>query len=102
MKFWRTPLDIDEIHITRGMVCIIEDRCKGCGYCIAFCPRDVLQESRRFNAKGYHPPEVKNADACVNCHYCEIICPDLAIFSVEMPPHGADGEIPSGTGSAGP
>ncbi|MGQ9796798.1 4Fe-4S binding protein [Desulfosoma sp.] len=35
----------------------MEDRCKGCGYCIAFCPRDVLQESKRFNAKGYHPPK---------------------------------------------
>ncbi len=38
MKFWRTPLDIGEIPITKGMVLIIEDRCKGCGYCIAFLP----------------------------------------------------------------
>ncbi|MEJ5349708.1 MAG: 4Fe-4S binding protein [Desulfosoma sp.] len=89
MKFWRTPLDVDEIQISRGLVVIIEDRCKGCGYCIAFCPRDVLQESKRFNAKGYHPPEVKHPEACVNCHYCEIICPDLAIFSVEMPPESS-------------
>jgi NAD-dependent dihydropyrimidine dehydrogenase PreA subunit len=22
-------------------------------------------------------------EACVNCRYCEIICPDFAIFSVE-------------------
>jgi 2-oxoglutarate ferredoxin oxidoreductase subunit delta len=29
---------------------------------------------------------VKKDDACVNCHYCEIICPDLAIYSVEAPP----------------
>ncbi len=94
MKFWRTPLDVHEIPVTRGMVLIIEDRCKGCGYCIAFCPRDVLQESKRFNAKGYHPPEVKQPEACVNCHYCEIICPDLAIFSVEIPSSAPDAAVP--------
>jgi 2-oxoglutarate ferredoxin oxidoreductase subunit delta len=22
---------------------------------------------------------------CVNCHYCEAICPDFAIYSVEAP-----------------
>jgi 2-oxoglutarate ferredoxin oxidoreductase subunit delta len=44
-----------------------------------------LEESTRFNSKGYHPPAVKKPDDCVNCHYCEIICPDFAIFSVEAP-----------------
>lgn len=101
MKFWRTPLDLQDIHVSKGMVLILEDRCKGCGYCIAFCPRDVLHESTRFNAKGYHPPEVKNPDACVNCHYCEIICPDLAIFSVEIPPHPVDDGPSRNDGSAG-
>lgn len=100
MKFWRTPLDFHEIHVSKGMVWIIEDRCKGCGYCIAFCPRDVLQESKRFNTKGYHPPEVKHPEACVNCHYCEIICPDLAIFSMELPAEPFEGERAAGDGSA--
>jgi 2-oxoglutarate ferredoxin oxidoreductase subunit delta len=22
---------------------------------------------------------------CVNCHYCEAICPDFAIYSLEAP-----------------
>lgn len=100
MKFWRTPLDVDEIHISKGRVVILEDRCKGCGYCIAFCPRDVLEESKRFNAKGYHPPEVKHPEACVNCHYCEIICPDLAIYSVEIPAESTQSGIPVRSGSA--
>ena len=86
MKFWRVPLDADEVLVSRGIVYIVEERCKGCGYCIAYCPRDVLEESTRFNSKGYHPPAVKKGDDCVNCHYCEIICPDFAIFSVEAPP----------------
>ena len=85
MKYWRIPLDTAEIEVSRGIVHIIEERCKGCGYCIAFCPRDVLELANRYNTKGYRPPMIKKEDACVNCHYCEIICPDLAIYSVEAP-----------------
>ena len=85
MKYWRAPLDTNEIQVTSGIVCIVEERCKGCGYCIEYCPRDVLELSNKFNVKGYHPPAVKRPDACVNCHYCEIICPDFAIYSVEAP-----------------
>ena len=85
MIYWRVPLDADEIQITRGIVYIIENRCKGCGYCIQFCPRQILELSPKFNQKGYHPPLVKNSDDCVNCHYCEIICPEFAIYSVEVP-----------------
>lgn len=86
MKYWRVPLDADEINVSRGIVHIVEERCKGCGYCIEYCPRNVLEFSKKFNVKGYHPPAVKKAEACVNCHYCEIICPDFAIYSLEAPP----------------
>lgn len=83
MEFWRVPLDADEIVVSQGAVHIVEDRCKGCGYCIEFCPKNILVESKRFNKKGYHPPEVEKPD-CVNCHFCEIICPEFAIYSVEL------------------
>ena len=86
MKYWRAPLDIDEILVSQGVVHIVDERCKGCGYCIEYCPRNVLELSNRYNAKGYRPPVVKKAEACVNCHYCEIICPDFAIFSSEVSP----------------
>lgn len=82
MKYWRVPLDTNELEIARGTVHIIEDRCKGCGYCIEYCPREILEFSNTFNAKGYHPPIVKNGE-CLNCHYCELLCPEFAIFSVE-------------------
>jgi 2-oxoglutarate ferredoxin oxidoreductase subunit delta len=85
MEFWRVPLDANEIEVTKGIVYIIEDRCKGCGYCIEFCPRQVLEFSTEFNAKGYHPPAAIPTIDCVNCHYCEIICPEFAIYSVEDP-----------------
>ena len=85
MKYWRVPLDAEAIQVSQGIVHIVEERCKGCGYCVAYCPRGVLETSSRYNVKGYHPPEVKHPESCVNCHYCEIICPDFAIYSVEVP-----------------
>jgi len=81
MNFWRVPLDTDNVHITKGIVHIVEERCKGCGYCIEYCPQKVLVFSSTFNSKGYYPPSVKS-DNCLNCHYCELLCPEFAIFSV--------------------
>ncbi len=68
----------------QGHVIVIEDRCKGCGFCIANCPRQVLSFSSVFNAKGYHLPKAVDAAKCVNCHFCEILCPDFAIYSVAL------------------
>lgn len=85
MDFWRVPFDADDIEIAQGIVYIIDDRCKGCGYCIEFCPKQVLEFSKDFNSKGYHPPVAVKSQECVNCHYCEIICPEFAIYSVEAP-----------------
>ena len=86
MKFWRTPLDIDKLKIPQGELHIIKDRCKGCGFCVEYCPCDVLELSEEFNIKGYHPPKVVQPDRCVNCGLCELICPEFAIFSL---PKGA-------------
>jgi 2-oxoglutarate ferredoxin oxidoreductase subunit delta len=43
----------------------------------------VLEISEEFNAKGYHPPRVKDEDACVNCGLCEMLCPEFAIYLQE-------------------
>ena len=91
MKYWRKPLDFDQVKIPRGEVHIIADRCKGCGFCVEYCPKGVLVMSEEFNRKGYHPPKVIQEGECVNCNLCEMICPDFAIFSVS-----ADGESEPG------
>jgi 2-oxoglutarate ferredoxin oxidoreductase subunit delta len=80
MRFWRVPLDAHEVQIPRGEIHLIVDRCKGCAFCVEFCPREVLAMSDAFNAKGYHYPEVVQPDNCVDCDLCEVICPDFAIF----------------------
>jgi 2-oxoglutarate ferredoxin oxidoreductase subunit delta len=81
MKFWRLPLDADQHVIPKGQLHIIKNRCKGCQFCIEFCPNQVLKEAPEFNSKGYHPPMVIKEGECVNCNLCEIICPEFAIYS---------------------
>jgi 2-oxoglutarate ferredoxin oxidoreductase subunit delta len=88
MKYWRKPLDFDDVKVPHGEVHIISDRCKGCGFCVEYCPKDVLALSEAFNVKGYHPPEVVKHGECVNCNLCELICPDFAIFSVAVDGNG--------------
>jgi 2-oxoglutarate ferredoxin oxidoreductase subunit delta len=84
-KLWRKPLDTEKIKLPEAEICIIKDRCKGCGYCIQFCPREVLEESKEINARGVHPPRVKDSSKCALCGFCTAICPDFAIFVVEKP-----------------
>jgi 2-oxoglutarate ferredoxin oxidoreductase subunit delta len=82
--YWRKPFDSDTVQSPKGTVIIIRDRCKGCGFCVEFCPRGVLVLSSEFNKKGYHPPEVANPDRCVNCDLCERICPEFAIYCLNQ------------------
>lgn len=48
--------------------------CKGCGICVAFCPKQVLG----FDDHG--KVEMKDPDNCIKCAQCELRCPDFAIF----------------------
>ncbi|WP_455283820.1 indolepyruvate ferredoxin oxidoreductase subunit alpha [[Eubacterium] cellulosolvens] len=64
-------------------IVVIEDRCKGCSFCIEFCPRDVLEQDTKLNIRGVHAPRVKDSTLCVGCGVCEELCPDLAIFLVD-------------------
>jgi 2-oxoglutarate ferredoxin oxidoreductase subunit delta len=84
--FIRQPLDIDKYPRPRGQVYTIPDRCKGCDFCIEFCPEDVLVASSNLNPKGYHYPVVAEGkeDGCVNCGFCRLICPEFAIYTEEI------------------
>ncbi len=66
----------------QGLLTINIELCKGCGFCIEFCPSGALEFSDEFNSKGYHPPRVINAEACTGCDLCGMYCPDFAIFGI--------------------
>ncbi len=83
VRIWRKPLDADKIKAPKAEIHIIKNQCKGCGFCIEFCPKQVLETSEELNIKGFHPPKVTDESKCVLCSFCTAVCPDFAIFTVE-------------------
>jgi 2-oxoglutarate ferredoxin oxidoreductase subunit delta len=55
------------------------DWCKSCGYCIASCPRNVLELGDELNARGVHPVVAARPEECNGCRTCVVMCPEVAI-----------------------
>ena len=85
VRLWRTPLDTEKVKLPKAEIHIIKDQCKGCGFCIQFCPKKVLEESEEINARGVHPPKIVDEDNCIICGFCTAVCPDFAIFVIDKP-----------------
>jgi 2-oxoglutarate ferredoxin oxidoreductase subunit delta len=85
VRLWRTPLDSEKVKLPKAEIHIIKDQCKGCGFCIQFCPKKVLEESEEINAGGVHPPKIVDEDKCIICGFCTAVCPDFSIFVLEKP-----------------
>lgn len=57
-----------------------EDRCKGCGLCVLFCPQKIIElQTHKLNARGYNPAIVTDMSKCTGCALCATMCPDVAI-----------------------
>ena len=79
MKLWRKPFDYTEKTIMPAQVCIDKERCKGCGFCVNFCPREVIKMSSELSPKGYNFAVVDDESKCLSCGFCDIVCPEFAI-----------------------
>lgn len=51
--------------------------CKGCGICVAFCPKNALE----LVGERVH---MREDGQCVLCGQCEMRCPDYAIWLEDM------------------
>jgi 2-oxoglutarate ferredoxin oxidoreductase subunit delta len=78
-------MDAEKIVRSKAEIHIVKDQCKGCGFCIQYCPKKVLEESQEINARGVHPPKVVDESKCVICSFCTAVCPDFALFVIEKP-----------------
>ena len=66
--------------LPRGRVTVFPNWCKGCGLCVEFCPVDVLEQGEDGRVTVAHP------DRCTACRWCELHCPDFAIFVTDTEP----------------
>lgn len=63
---------------------IIADECKGCGRCVAACPRKVLRTSGKVNRQGYVAIEYAG-EGCSGCFICFYNCPEPFAIEVYRP-----------------
>lgn len=75
----------------KGTVFINDGRCKGCAFCIAFCPAKALTAGDRLNARGYRLPVLSSPERCNGCDTCGMYCPDFAIYGVRLNRRRKDG-----------
>ncbi len=67
----------------RGTIFVLTEVCKGCSYCVDFCPPLCLEFSHDFNTKGYSYPILARPEDCTGCDLCGLYCPDFAIYAVK-------------------
>ncbi len=68
-----------KVRTKHYQVKLVAERCKGCGFCVEFCPRHILQQSEKINSKGYHLVSLDSNGECTGCNICSMVCPDFAI-----------------------
>ncbi|MBQ1391842.1 MAG: 4Fe-4S binding protein [Firmicutes bacterium] len=65
--------------MAKGILKFKVDKCKGCGLCIKYCPKQVLAlDATVINALGYHPVGIAK-EGCIGCGTCGLMCPDGVI-----------------------
>jgi 2-oxoglutarate ferredoxin oxidoreductase subunit delta len=66
--------------MAKGKVVIDPEMCKGCGLCRGVCSVNIIDmETSALNGSGYLPAKITDADKCIACGNCAVMCPDSAI-----------------------
>ena len=56
-------------------------RCKGCGVCIASCPKDCITLGAELNRMGYRYARFEQ-HGCSGCGLCFYCCPEFGAITV--------------------
>ena len=70
-------------RMPKGEVHVFDNWCKGCSLCIEFCPSGVLVLGLDNRPKPIYP------EKCTACRWCELHCPDFAIFVTDIDPESS-------------
>lgn len=57
---------------------VVANLCKSCGFCVKFCPKQVIKIGDVRNSKG-HYNAVVDVSGCIGCGVCALVCPEAAI-----------------------
>lgn len=68
----------------RGFPEIDKERCKGCGLCIANCPKEILKMAEDVNSQGAYYTVCVDPVQCIACGACALMCPDAAIEVMQI------------------
>jgi 2-oxoglutarate ferredoxin oxidoreductase subunit delta len=63
----------------KGSITIDQERCKGCSFCIEYCPKHAILLSDTLNLKGYFVAGFEEKNGCTGCATCALMCPEVAI-----------------------
>jgi 2-oxoglutarate ferredoxin oxidoreductase subunit delta len=63
----------------KGNIIIACEFCKGCEFCIEYCPKGAIYITKNVNSKGYNTAGPKEENECNGCALCALMCPEAAI-----------------------
>jgi 2-oxoglutarate ferredoxin oxidoreductase subunit delta len=65
-------------------VIIDSEHCDGCGVCLSFCPKDLIEtQEDKFNSRMLHYAIVVKHEECAGCGQCERLCPTVSLHILE-------------------
>jgi len=73
-------LSTSKTNTKQYKVDVVAERCKGCNFCVEFCPNHVLYQSTETNSKGYYLIATSDSAKCTGCEMCTMVCPEFAIY----------------------